>query len=152
MWQVSLTLLASVSLSVKTVGLYHLSRLMWQVVQIMHLKSLVSLDIYSVLVHLSFPSLSSCCPRPCLHQLGGSPTDTVLHKLMCVCIHKCTFNTYAQMSFFQLNQNNSGSLLSNPSSLPFTLLPSQPLHQAKKTLKGWTEKENDTAEGGRKQH
>ena len=54
MWQVSLTLLASVSLSVKTAGLYHLSRLMWQIVQIMDLKPLVSLDIYPILVHL-FP-------------------------------------------------------------------------------------------------
>lgn len=51
---------------------------------------------------------------------------------MCVCAQVHIQHTHTQMSFFQLNQNNSGSLLSNSSPLPFTLLPSQPLHQAKK--------------------
>lgn len=54
------------------------------------LKASGSLDINSILVHLSFPSLSSWCLRPCLHHLGGSPTDTVLHKVHLQHIHART--------------------------------------------------------------
>ena len=110
-----------------------------------------SLDINSILVHLSFPSLSSWCLRPCLHHLGGSPTDIVLHKVHIQHIHACTHtHTHtdvilsAQSKQFRITdlQSQFCSRHSTSSSAP---------SPGKKEYEGWTRKENDTAEGRRKQ-
>lgn len=64
------------------------------------------------------------CSRPCLHQLGGLPTNTVLHKLTCVCMHKCTFNTHTDVILSaQSKQFRITALQSQISSLHSTSFP-----------------------------
>lgn len=70
---------------------------------------------------------------------------------MCVCVHKCTFNTRTDVILSaQSKQFRITALQFQLSSLHSTSFPAP--SPGKKTLIGWTEKENDIAEGGRKQH